>query len=250
MNDARSPSIAAIRKELAPGGVLRAGINLGNPVIAQPDPAGGDPNGVGPELARELGRRIGLPVQFLKYETAGKLADAVREVAWDVAFLAIDPARAVDIEFTDAYVHIEGTYMVPQSSALRSTQDADRDGIRIAVGLKTAYDLFLTREVKRALMIRAGSSAAAIDMFLADGLDAVAGVRQPLDAAARKHPGHRVLEESFMVIRQACGVPHGRAAAARYLADFIEECKASGFVARALAESGITDVAVAPARGS
>ena len=250
MSDAGSPSIAAIRKELAPGGVLRAGINLGNPVIAQPDPAGGDPNGVGPVLARELGRRIGLPVQFLKYQTAGKLADAVREVAWDVAFLAIDPARAVDIEFTDAYVHIEGTYMVPQSSALRSTQDADRDGIRIAVGLKTAYDLFLTREVKRALMIRAGSSAAAIDMFLADGLDAVAGVRQPLDAAARKHPGHRVLAESFMVIRQACGVPHGRAAAARYLADFIEECKASGFVARALAESGITDVAVAPARGS
>ena len=250
MNDARSPSIAAIRKELAPGGVPRAGINLGNSVIAQPDPAGGDPNGVGPELARELGRRIGLPVQFLKYETAGKLADAVREGAWDVAFLAIDPARAVDIEFTDAYVHIEGTYMVPQSSALRSTQDADRDGIRIAVGLKTAYDLFLTREVKRALMIRAASSAAAIDMFLADGLDAVAGVRQPLDAAARKHPGHRVLAESFMVIRQACGVPHGRAAAARYLADFIGECKASGFVARALAESGITDVAVAPARGS
>ena len=250
MNETTAPSLAAARKELAPSGVLRAGINLGNPVIAQPDPAGGDPNGVGPALARELGRRIGVPVQFLKYETAGKLADAVREGAWDVAFLAIDPARAVDIEFTDAYVHIEGTYMVRQASPLRSTADADREGVRIVVGLKTAYDLFLPREVKRALLIRTGSSAAAIEQFLAEGLDAVAGVRQPLDAAARKHPGHRVLGESFMVIRQASGVPRGRAAAARYLADFIEECKASGLVAEALAQSGITDVAVAPARGS
>ena len=241
---------AAARAEFAPTGVLRAGINLGNPVIAQRDPADGDPRGVGAALARELAKRLGVDVKFTTYETAGKLADAVKEGAWDVAFLAIDPARAVDIEFTEAYVHIEGTYMVPQSSPLRSTADADREGIRIAVGLKTAYDLFLTREIKRALLIRLGSSAAAIDQFLADGLDAVAGVRQPLDAAARKHPGHRVLEESFMVIRQASGVPQGRPAAARYLADFIEECKASGFVARALAQSGITDVAVAPARGS
>jgi polar amino acid transport system substrate-binding protein len=219
-------------------------------VICQPDPAGGDPNGVGPALARELARRLAVPVQFLKYETAGKLADAVKAGAWDVAFLAVDPARAVDIEFTDAYVHIEGTYMVCEDSPLRATADADREGMRIAVGLKTAYDLFLTREIKRAELVRAGSSKTAIEQFLAEGLDAVAGVRQPLEAVARAKPGLRVLDESFMVIRQASGVPRGRAAAARYMTNFIEECKASGFVAEALRTSGITDVAVAPRRGT
>ena len=244
------PPDAAARREFAPGGVLRAGINLGNPVISQPDPGGGDPNGVGPALARELAHRLGVPLKFLKYDTAGKVADAVKEGAWDVAFLAIDPARAVDIDFTDAYVHIEGTYLVRSDSPIRTPVDADREGVRIAVGHKTAYDLFLTREIKRAELVRAGSSKAAIEQFFAERLDAVAGVRQPLDAVARDKPGVRVLDESFMVIRQASGVPRGRAAAARYMTGFIEECKASGFVAEALRKSGVTDVAVAPRKGS
>ncbi len=237
----------ALRAEFAPTGVLRAGINLGNPVIAQRDPQAGDPRGVGPGLARELARRLGVPIRFVTFETAGKLADAAKEGAWDVAFLAIDPARAIDIEFTGAYVNIEGTYMVPAESPLREIGDFDRAGLRIAVGLKTAYDLYLTREVKRAELVRAASSAAAIDLFLKGGLDAVAGVRQPLAAAAAAHPNLRVLATSFMVIRQAAGVPKGRPAAARYLAEFIEEAKASGLVARALTESGVADVSVAPA---
>jgi polar amino acid transport system substrate-binding protein len=237
----------ALRAEFAPTGVLRAGINLGNPVIAQRDPQGGDPRGVGPGLARELARRLGVPIRFVTFETAGKLADAAKEGAWDVAFLAIDPARAIDIEFTGAYVNIEGTYMVPAESPLREIGDFDRAGLRIAVGLKTAYDLYLTREVKRAELVRAASSAAAIDLFVKGGLDAVAGVRQPLAAAAAAHPNLRVLATSFMVIRQAAGLPKGRPAAARYLAEFIEEAKASGRVARALTESGVADVSVAPA---
>jgi polar amino acid transport system substrate-binding protein len=234
------------KKEFTPTGVLRAGINLGNPVIAQRDPAGGDPKGVGAALARELAKRLGVEVKFTTYETAGKLADAVKEGAWDVAFLAIDPARAKDIDFSDAYVHIEGTYLVPQDSRLKTVADVDAKGVRIAVGLKTAYDLYLTREIRNAELVRSGSSIAAIEQFMADKLDAVAGVRQPLDGVAAKTPGYRVFPESFMVIRQASGVPAGRKNAAKYLAAFIEEMKSSGFVARALKESGQTDVAVAP----
>lgn len=234
------------KREFTPTGVLRAGINLGNPVIAQRDPAGGDPKGVGAALARELAKRLGVAVTFTTYETAGKLADAVREGAWDVAFLAIDPARAKDIDFSDAYVHIEGTYLVPNDSPLQRVADVDQKGVRIAVGLKTAYDLYLTREIRNAELVRSGSSIAAIDQFKAEKLDAVAGVRQPLDGVAAKTPGYRVFAESFMVIRQASGVPAGRKNAAKYLAAFIEEMKSSGFVQRALNESGQTDVAVAP----
>jgi polar amino acid transport system substrate-binding protein len=247
IDNAAHPLSDAVRAEFAPTGVLRAGINLGNPVIAQREPRGGDPRGVGPGLARELAGRLGVPIRFVTFETAGKLADAAKEGVWDVAFLAIDPARATDIEFTSAYVNIEGTYMVPEESSLRSVDEFDRDDVRIAVGLKTAYDLFLTREMKRAQLIRAESSTAAIDLFLKDGLDAVAGVRQPLLAASAAHPNLRVLATSFMVIRQAAGVPKGRPAAARYLAEFIEKAKASGLVARTLKESGVADVSVAPA---
>ena len=240
----------ALRSEMAPTGVLRAGINVGNPVIAQRDARGGDPRGVGPALAALLARQLDVPVSYVVYETAGKLADGAKEPLWDVAFLAIDPARAVDIEFTGPYVNIEGTYMVPSESPLRDIADFDRDGMKIAVGLKTAYDLFLTRELERAQLVRAESSAAAIDLFLEGGLAAVAGVRQPLEAVAAKHPGLRVIGPSFMVIRQAAGVPRGRPAAARHVADFIEEAKASGFVARTLRESGVGDVAVAPPRSA
>jgi polar amino acid transport system substrate-binding protein len=234
--------------ELAPGEDLRVGINLGNPVIAQRDPAGGDPGGVGPALGRELARRIGKPVRFMKYETAGLMADAVNHGEWDVAFLAVDPARATDIAFTEPYVLIEGAYMVREASPLRTNADVDREGIRLAVGLKTAYDLYLSRTIQRATLVRGTSSKDAIERFLAENLDVVAGVRQPLQAAAGAHGGLRVFRESFMAIRQAAGVPKARTHAAAYLADFIEDMKASGFVARALAQGGQGDVTIAPPR--
>jgi polar amino acid transport system substrate-binding protein len=238
--------IASIRAELAPSGVLRAGINLGNPVIAQAGADGADPNGVGPALARELARRIGTPIAFTSYETAGKLADAVKQGAWDVAFLAIDPERAADIDFTDAYVHIEGTYMVREDSPLRASGDVDRRGVRIAVGLKTAYDLFLSRHLKQAELVRSPTSKTAIAQFLEERLDVVAGVRQPLLAVAAKASGLRVMPDSFMVIRQASGVPRGRALARDFVASFIEEAKRSGFVSEALSASGV-QASVAPA---
>jgi len=232
--------------EMAPTGVLRIGVNLGNPVIAQKDSAGGEPKGVGPALGRELARRLGVPARYVTFDTAGKMADAVREGAWDVAFLAVDPARAADIDFAPAYVHIEGTYLVREDAPWRRVAELDRKGVRIGVGLKTAYDLFLTREIAQAELVRGPSSGAAIEAFVAQGLDAAAGVRQSLAAWAAGHPGYRVLEESFMVIRQAAGVPQERPAAAAYLAAFIEEAKCGGFVARALQESGVGDVTIAP----
>lgn len=238
-----------LRKAFAPDGVLRAGINLGNPVIAQLDADSGELRGVGPALARGLGARLGRPVAFTTYETAGKLADAVKQGAWDVAFLAIDPERARDIDFTEPYLHIEGTYMVRGASPLRQVEDVDREGVRVAVGLKTAYDLYLSRSLRHAELVRSESSKAAIARFLDDGLDAVAGVRQPLAATAARTPGLRVMESSFMVIRQAAAVPKGRAGALEYLDQFIEGAKASGFVLRALQESGV-EATLAPARNA
>jgi polar amino acid transport system substrate-binding protein len=240
-------NVDAVRAELAPSGTLRTGINLGNPVIAQPGLDGGEPRGVGAALAREIARRLGVPVRFTTYETAGKLADAVKAGAWDLAFLAIDPERAADIDFTDAYVHIEGTYMVRSGSPLRSVDDVDRGGVRVAVGLKTAYDLFLSRHLKHAELVRSSSSKAAIAQFLDEGIDAVAGVRQPLDAVAKSGDGLTVMADSFMIIRQASGVPKGRALARAYVASFIEEAKAGGFVADVLRQSGV-EASVAPAK--
>jgi polar amino acid transport system substrate-binding protein len=236
---------ASLRPEIAPTGVLRAGVNFGNPVIAQKDPAGGAPRGVGPELARELARRLGVELAYVTYDTAGKMADAVKQGAWDVAFLAGDPERAGEIAFSAPYVQIEGTYMVRKDSKLRRIGDFDREGLRIAVGSKTAYDLYLSRTMKNAGLVRCASSLAAIDEFLSKHLDAVAGVKNPLVAAAAKNASLRVIEGNFMVIGQACGVPRGREAAARYLSAFIEEAKASGFVADALRASGVTDATVA-----
>jgi polar amino acid transport system substrate-binding protein len=238
-----SPSL---RAEFAPSGTLVAGVNFGNPVIAQKDPAGGDPRGVGPELARELARRLGVPIRYVVYDIAGKMADAAKQGAWDVAMLAVDPARAEDIAFSAPYVLIEGTYLVRADSPLKSIDEFDRKGLRIAVGLKSAYDLYLTRTLKDAELVRVATSQAAIDDFVAGKVDVAAGVKQPLAATARKVPGLRVIEGSYMTIGQASGVPKARTAAAKFLRDFIEEAKATGFVERKLRESGVNDATVAP----
>lgn len=244
---AMTPTVSdSLRHEFAPAGTLRAGINLGNPVIAQKDPDGGAPRGVGPELARELAKRLGVGITYVTYDTAGKLADGVRSHAWDVAFLAGEPERAQEIAFSPPYVQIEGTYMVREDSPLRRAADVDRQGTRVAVGNKTAYDLFLSRNLEHAELVRFPTSLAAIDAFekQSERLDAVAGVRQTLMMAPAKRQGLRVMEDAFQVIRQASGVPKGRDEAARYLAQFIEEMKAGGFVKRALEASGNGDVTV------
>ena len=234
------------RSELAPTGKLRAAINFGNPVLAQKDPATGEPRGVSVDLARELGRRLGVPVELVTFDAAGKVFDALKRGAWDIAFLAIDPARAAEIAFTAPYVVIEATYVVPADSPLRTIEDVDRDGVRVAVGNKSAYDLYLTRTLKRAQLVRVPTSPAALDVFLKDKLEAAAGVKQPLLHFAKTNPNVRVMDGRFMVIEQAMGTPKGREAGASYLREFIEEMKASGFVARGLERSGQGDATVAP----
>ena len=236
----------AVQSDLAPTGKLRAAINFGNPVLAQKDPATGEARGVSVDLARELGRRLGVPVELVTFDAAGKVFDALRTGSWDIAFLAIDPARAAEIVFTAPYVVIEGTYLVPADSPLRTIEDVDSEGVRVAVGNKSAYDLYLTRTLKRARLVRVPTSPEAIDVFLKDKLEAAAGVKQPLVQFAKTHPGVRVMDGRFMAIEQAMSTPKGREAGARYLREFVEEMKASGFVARGLEKSGQGDATVAP----
>jgi polar amino acid transport system substrate-binding protein len=238
------PSPAAIA-ELAPTGKLRVAINFGNTVLAQRGP-GDDPRGVSAELARDLARRLSLAIEFVTFDAAGKVTDALKNGVWDIGFLAIDPVRAAEIDFTAPYVVIEGTYMVPKDSPLQTIEDVDRDGVRIAVGRGSAYDLYLTRAIKHAKLIRGEGPAASIRMFTADRLEAAAGVKQPLVDYAKTDPGVRVMAGRFMSIEQAMAVPKGRDAGYRYARKFVEEMKASGFVARALAASGQADAAVAP----
>ncbi len=241
----------ALLNDLAPTGSLRAAINLGNPVLAQKESGTGELRGVSVDLARELGRRLGVPVQFVTYDAAGKVFDALSSTtgagAWDVAFLAIDPVRASAIHFTPPYVEIEGGYMVRVDSPLKKIEDVDREGVRVSVGRGSAYDLHLTRNLKQATLVRAPTSPGAIDLFVAERLDVAAGVKQPLLDYAKAHSGVRVMDGRFMVIEQAMGTPRGRGEQGiRYLRAFIEEMKAKRFVADAVQRSGQRDVTVAP----
>jgi polar amino acid transport system substrate-binding protein len=232
--------------ELAPSGKLRAAINYGNPILAARDPATGELRGVSVDLARELARRLGVPVEFVPYAAAGRVVEGVKTNSWDIAFVAIDPARAVDIAYSPPYVVIEGAYMVRNDSPIRSNAEVDRAGVRVAVGKGSAYDLYLTRELKAATLVRAPTSPAVVDMFMADKLEVAAGVRQQLEQDAKRVAGVRMLDGRFMVINQAMGTPRERANGAGYLRAFVEEMKASGFVGEALARHRIEGAAVAP----
>jgi polar amino acid transport system substrate-binding protein len=234
-------------KDFAPTGTLRVAINLGNSVLAQTDAATGKPRGITVELAGELGRRLGLTPQLITFDAAGKVFEALKAGTWDIAFLAIEPVRAAEIAFTAPYVIIEGNYMVPKESPLRTVADVDREGVRIAVAKGSAYDLYLTRTLKHAKLVRAPTGNEAMAMFVTDKLEAAAGVRQPIVEFASRHPNVRVIEGRFMAIEQAMGMPKGRDAAVRYLRGFVEEMKASGFVAGALKRNNKPDDAlVAP----
>lgn len=243
-------ALADVLKDLAPTGKLRAAINLGNSVLAQADAATGQPKGITPDLALELGRRLGVPVEYVVYDAAGKVFGAVKNNAWDIAFVAIEPVRAAEIEFSAPYVIIEGTYMVPKDSPLKVVADVDRPAVRIAVGVGSAYDLYLTRTIKNATIVRAptGGGRAMIEMFAKDKLEAAAGVKQPLVAYASEHPEVRVMDGHFMEIQQAMGTPKGRLAGAGYLRAYVEDVKASGFVAEAIKRSN-QSAAVAPPAG-
>jgi polar amino acid transport system substrate-binding protein len=240
-------NLAAAVADLAPTGKLRAAINFGNPVLAAKDAATDEARGVSVDLALELGRRLGVPVELVTYDAAGKVVEALKSGAWDVAFVAIDPVRAAEISYSPPYVVIEGAYLVPRDSLIRSNADVDRPGVRIAVGTGSVYDLYLSRVLKQATLVRTPDADKVADMFIAQKLEVRAGVKQQLEADARRIPGLRLLEGRFMVINQAMGTPRGRDAGVRYLRDFIEKMKASGFVAASLARHHIEGAAIAPA---
>jgi polar amino acid transport system substrate-binding protein len=235
-----------VTSDLAPTGKLRAVINVGNPVLAGNDPASGQPRGVSVDLARELARRLGVSLETTTVTTAAMSVEALKSARVDVGFIAIDPVRAADMDFTAAYVLIEGAYMVPEASSIRNNAEVDRVGVRVGVGAGSAYDLFLTRELKQAEIVRAPTSQAVIDLLATKRIDVVAGVKQQLEADAKKVPGMRMLDGRFMVIQQAMATPKGRPAGAKYIAAFVEEMKASGFVANALQRHGIEGATVAP----
>jgi len=245
---AQQPDVAALRAEFAPAGKLRAAINHGNPVLAVRDANTGELRGVTVDLSRELGRRLGLPVELVPFDSAGKVSALAKAGVWDVAYLAIDPERAQDIDYSAPYVELEGTYLVPAGSKLRNVEDADQTGVRIAVSPKSAYDLFLSRNLKHAQIVRPGTTAESLELLVGRKLEAVAGVRTALVTASRIVPGSRVMKGRFMTIPQAAGLPKGRPQAARFLREFIDGVKASGFVAAALKRHGLTaDDAIVPA---
>jgi polar amino acid transport system substrate-binding protein len=233
---------------LAPLGKLRAAINFGNPILANRDVATGEARGVSVDLARELGRRLGVPVELVPFGAAGKVVEAVKDAQVDVGFVAIDPVRGADMLQTPAYVVIEGAYLVKDDSPIKSNDEVDRPGNRIVVGNGSAYDLFLTREIKAATLVKAPTSPAVTDTFLAQNLEVAAGVKQQLQADAKRLPGLRLLDGRFMVINQAMGIPKGREAGLPYVRNFVEEMKASGFVAEALKRHRIEGAAVAAAQ--
>ncbi len=238
-----APSAAV--SDLAPTGKLRAVINLGNAVLAKRD-AAGQPAGVSVDLARELARRLGVEAELVTVDAAMGSVDALAQGRVDVGFFAIDPARAATTAYTAPYVQIEGTYVVRNESPIKANEEVDREGIRVAVAVRSAYDLFLTRELKKAKLERAATSQAVVDHFLAHKLDVAAGVKQQLEKDLKRVPGLRMLPGRFMVINQAMGMAKGKEAGARYLSAFVEDMKASGFVADALKRHGIEGAMVAP----
>jgi len=242
---------ADIVARFVPTGTLRASINLGNPILAGRDRTTGQACGVSVDLARAFAQRLGVGIDLVLFDNAGKSVQAVTDEQADIGFFAIDPLRGAGISFTAPYVLIEGCYMVRDASPIRSNDEVDRPGHRVVVGQGSAYDLFLTRELKQASIVRAPTSPAVIEAFIELNAEVAAGVKQQIEADARRLGGLRLLDGRFMVIQQAMGTPKGRgAAAAACLTDFVEEMKASGFVAEALRRHRIEGASIAPLRSA
>ena len=228
-----------IVSELAPGGTLRAGINMANGLLVTGSSATGEPAGVAPDMAREIAARLGVAVAYVPFASPSEVTGAAGDDAWDIALIAAEPARAESIAFSAAYVEIEATYLVPESSSVRSVEDVDRPGMRIAVSAGTAYDLYLTRSLKHAELKRTKGQAGAIDLFLTERLDALAGLRPALIRQVEELPDARILDGRFTAVRQAIGTKPENLAAAAFLDKFVAEAKASGLVARLIERHGV-----------
>jgi len=234
-----------MNEELAPSGCLRIGLNYSNFLLVLGDDPKGEPRGIAPDLGRELARRTGLPMEFVKFDAAGKLFDAVKAGQCDVAFLGAEPQRANEVDFTAAYLEIPVTFLVPAGSSIRTIADVDREGVRIAVSERSAYDLYLSRSLKKARLVRAKGIPASYEVFMSQNLEALGGLKPKLVEEQARTPGSRVLDGQITGVQQAIGAPKGRAAAAKYLREFAEDIKRSGFVARTIEKHGVRGVKVA-----
>jgi polar amino acid transport system substrate-binding protein len=232
--------------ELAPSGVLRAGINMGNSLLVSGTGPAGEPAGVAPDLAREIATRLGVPVAYVPFARPGELADAVGQGVWDIGLIAAEPARAQTIAFSPAYAEIAATYLVPAGSPLQTIADVDRPGVRIAIAARSAYDLWLSRNLQHAELVRAPGLDAAFELFVKEKLDALAGLRPRLLSDAQQLPGARILDGQFTAVQQAVGTARGNQAGAAFLRDFVEEAKGSGLIARLIERHGIRGLTVAP----
>jgi len=234
----------AIRSEIAPTGKLRVGLNMSNVLLTATDAATGKPKGIAADLGMELGRRLGLPVELVPFPNPGAVADAAKTGVWDVGFIGAEPQRANEIDFTAAYVEIEATYLVPPGSPIKAIADVDRPGTRIAISDRSAYDLYLSRHLKHAELIRARGDDV-FKRFFSDKLDAMAGLRPGLVKIQDKLPGSRILDGKFTAVQQAAGAPKGRPAGSKYLREFIEDAKASGLVAKLIEKNNVHGLTVA-----
>ena len=237
-----SPAVVA---ELAPTGTLRLGINFSNFLLTAKDPVTGEGRGIAIDLGRELGRRLGVPVEVVGYPNPGALADAAGSGVWDVGFLGAEPKRANQIDFTAAYVEIEASYLVPPGSPLKTVAEVDREGVRIAVPAKSAYELYLSRTIKHARLVLEQGADNAFKRFVGEKLEALAGLKPRLVTDHDKLPGSRMLDGRFTAVQQATGTPKGRPAGAQYLREFIEDVKASGLVARTIEKNGVRGLTIA-----
>jgi polar amino acid transport system substrate-binding protein len=238
-----SPEIIA---ELAPTGVLRAGINLSNFLLVTGKSPSGDPEGVAPDMAREIALRLGVPVKYVTFKTPGELADQAGRDVWDIGLIGAEPQRAETIAFTAAYVEIEATYLVPAGSPLKTIAAVDAARVRIAVTGRSAYGLWLDRNIRHAELVRTETLDSAFEAFLRDKLEALAGLRPRLLADLEKLPGARIIEGRFTSVQQAIGTAKKNAAGAAFLRGFVEETKASGLVARLIERHKVRGLAVAP----
>jgi len=235
-----------MKKEFAPTGKLRVGLNYQNFLLVNGDGPGGEPRGIAPDLARELAKRLGLPIEYVKFDAAGKLFDGVKGGACDVGFLGAEPQRASEIDFTEAYLEIPVTFLVPPGSPIKAIADIDRAGVRISVSERSAYDLFLSRNLKNATLVRVQGIPASYDAFVRQKLEALGGLKPRLVEDQKRLAGSRILDGQITGVQQAIAAPKGRAAAAAYLRAFAKDIKQSGLVARAIQANGVAGVSVAP----
>jgi polar amino acid transport system substrate-binding protein len=229
-----------IAAELAPSGVLRAGINLSNPLLVTGRTAAGEPEGVSPDMAAAIAERLGLGVTYVTFPSPGELADAAQTDAWDIGLIAAEAKRAETIAFSPPYVEIEATYLVPAGSPISSIEAVDRPGVRIAVSGRSAYDLYLTRTLEHAELVRGQGLDGTVDLFEAESLDVLAGLRPALMENLERLPGARILDGRFSTVEQAIGTQKHKTAAAAFLKEFVEEAKASGLVAELIDKHGVT----------